>query len=104
MPRLTVTIDEEHEEILAEKSGDDGPYESKSEAVRMFIEKYEAAQERVEELEQEVERLRNEKRLILEDRDEKQELARYVEEEQTWRQAGIITRTKWWLYGKPESA
>lgn len=67
-------------------------------------EEAERLREEVDELQTEVERLRNEKRLILEEREEKNELARYVEEEQTWRQAGIITRTKWWLYGKSETA
>ena len=104
VPRLTVTIDEDHEEILEAKSGDGGPYESKSEAVRMFIEEYETTHERIEELERTVDRLRNEKQAIIEQREENQELARYVDEERTWRQAGIVTRTKWWLLGKPESA
>ena len=99
MPRLTVTIDEDQKAFLEEKSGDDGPYESKSEAVRKCIQAY----ERVEELEREVERLRNEKRTILEQREENNELTRYVEEERSWRQAGIVTRAKWWIWGKTES-
>lgn len=50
--------------------------------------------------------LRTEKRTILDQREEKQELARYVERERTlteqWRQAGIITRTMWKLLGASE--
>jgi metal-responsive CopG/Arc/MetJ family transcriptional regulator len=59
--------------------------------------------DRVTELETELERVKKEKRLILEDRDEKQELVRYVEDERTfeqkWRKAGLTTRLKWKLFG-----
>jgi len=61
--------------------------------------------EEVDELQTEVERLRNEKQLVLEEREEKQKLARYVEEErrveQQWREAGLATRMKWRLLGMP---
>lgn len=96
VPRLTITLTEEQAERVAELSGDGGPYESKSEAVRMLIQRG----ERVDELEQKAERLEREKRLILEEREEKRELARYVEDEQAWRSAGLTTRAKWWLFGK----
>lgn len=59
--------------------------------------------DRVDELEAELERVKREKRLILEDREEKQELVRYVEDERTfeqkWRKAGFTTRVKWRLFG-----
>lgn len=62
-------------------------------------------QETIDDLDRDVERLQNEKRLILEDREEKQELVRYVEEERTveerWRRAGLATRLKWRLTGMP---
>ena len=62
-------------------------------------------QETIDDLETDVDRLQNEKRLILEDREEKQDLVRYVEEErneqQRWRQAGLATRLKWRLTGMP---
>lgn len=57
--------------------------------------------EEVDELRRENERLHREKRQILEQREETKELARYVEDELSWRQQGIITRMKWWLTGKP---
>ncbi|ELY58733.1 ribbon-helix-helix protein, CopG family [Natronococcus jeotgali] len=57
MPRLTVTITEEQAELLEEKTGDGGEYESKSEAVRHFITEYELLTERVDELQQERDRL-----------------------------------------------
>ena len=59
--------------------------------------------DRVNELETELERLKNEKRLILEDRDEKQELVEYVRSERTaeqrWREAGLAKRLRWKLFG-----
>lgn len=62
-------------------------------------------QERVDELETELERVKNEKRLLLEDREEKKELVRYVEQERTveqqWREAGLTTRMRWRLFGMP---
>ena len=62
-------------------------------------------QERVAELETELDRVKNEKRLLLEEREEKAELVRYVKQERTaeqrWREAGFGTRLKWRLLGMP---
>lgn len=30
------------------------------------------------------------------------ELVEYVEEERSWRSAGLGTRMKWWIFGKDE--
>lgn len=98
VPRLTITLREEQAERVAELSGEGGPYESKSEAVRKLIQ----AGERVGELEEKVDRLEREKRLILEEREEKRELARYVEEEMSYREAPLSTRLRWWVFGKGE--
>lgn len=105
MPRLTITITEEQEEILESKSGDDGEYESKSEVVRFFIENG----ERIEELEQEIERLTRERRQLLEQRGEHDELVRYAQDEreqrerrQERRQEPAWTRAWWWLIGEPD--
>lgn len=95
MPRITVSVSEEQDEILADLAADDGPYESKSEAMRSFIN----ADEQVRELEQEVERLNRERRQLLEQRSENTELRRYVEDEQRYRQAGLMQRLKWWVRG-----
>ena len=58
---------------------------------------------RIDELQTDVERLQNEKQLILDERDQKQELMRYVENERTaeqrWREAGLGQRIKWRLFG-----
>lgn len=95
MPRITVSVSDEQDERLAELSTDGGPYESKSEAMRSFI----GTDERVRELEQEVERLNRERRQLLEQRSENTELRRYVEDEQRYRQGGMIQRLKWWVRG-----
>lgn len=55
MPRLTVTITEDQNDLVEDLSGENGEYESKSAAVRNFIQ---AGEER-EELQAEVERLRD---------------------------------------------
>lgn len=55
MPRLTVTITEEQNDLVEDLSGENGEYESKSAAVRNFIQ----AGEQRQELQAEVERLRD---------------------------------------------
>jgi len=55
MPRLTVTITEDQNDLVEDLSGENGEYESKSAVVRNFIQ---AGEER-EELQAEVERLRD---------------------------------------------
>jgi Arc/MetJ-type ribon-helix-helix transcriptional regulator len=54
MPRLTITISEDQSELLEELSGEAGEYDSKSEAVREFIQ----AGERQVELQAQVDELR----------------------------------------------
>jgi Arc/MetJ-type ribon-helix-helix transcriptional regulator len=110
MPRLTVTITDEQDELLNEITGDDGEYESKSAAVRSFIQ----IGERMDELEQENDRLRKEKRLIIEEQKEHSELVEYVEREKSLqerreareerqearRNAPIWKRGYWMIFGK----
>jgi Arc/MetJ-type ribon-helix-helix transcriptional regulator len=108
MPRLTVTIDDDQADYLDAVSGDGGEYASKSAAVRAFIQAAADRDGRVERLEQEVDRLRREKRQLLEEREEKKQLANYVETEreveQRWRQADVVTRMKWRVFGMPDEA
>jgi Arc/MetJ-type ribon-helix-helix transcriptional regulator len=108
MPRITVTLDDEHVKLIEEHVGDDAEYASKSGAVRGFIDRYEqcmqqltAKEARIQELEQEVEQLREEKRKLLRDREEHGELVRYVEDELSYREAPLSKRVRWWLFGKP---
>jgi DNA repair exonuclease SbcCD ATPase subunit len=113
MTRITFTAESMHEDIIEEVENEED-VESRAEAVRECITRYADLQQRVEELQQEVseqetelERLRNEKRLILEERNEKEELANYVEEErrveQRWREASLTKRMKWKVFGMPSS-
>ena len=103
MTRLTVSVSDEEAEIIEELSGDDGPYESKSEAMRACISSY----ERAEELQQENQRLRREKRAVIERRDEHRELVEYVEGERELqkmererRNAPIWRRIRWFIRGR----
>jgi len=103
MPRLTVTVDEEHAAVIEELSSDDGEYASKSEAMRACIQAY----ERVAELETENDRLRREKRAVIEQRDEHRELVEYVEGERELqkmererRNAPLWERIKWFVLGR----
>jgi Arc/MetJ-type ribon-helix-helix transcriptional regulator len=100
MGRLTVSLTDEEEEIIDEKVGDDGEYESKSEFVRNCIQ----AHNEVADLEQTIERLQREKGMILEQREEHSQLQRDVEEERSYRNAGLRTRIKWWMFGKPSES
>lgn len=79
---------------------------SDAEAVRECIrrsQRLDDAHDRIDDLEKEVERLKREKRIVLEERNEKQELARYAERRRTLEEqraaAGLATRAKWWLFG-----
>lgn len=60
----------------------------------------------IAELHERIEYLENRERVILEERQEKQELVRYVEDERTaaeqWRQAGLLTKAKWAVTGMPD--
>lgn len=76
---------------------------SDAEAVRECIRRSQRLDEleaRVADLETEVERLRSEKRTLIRDREERGELVAYVEAEEARRSAGLLTRTKWWLFGR----
>lgn len=52
------------------------------------------------ELERENERLRDGKQVLIKDREDRDALVEYVEEEISYREAGLATRAKWWLFGK----
>jgi len=109
MNRVSVSLNDEHVEALSEFQ-EAHDFSSRSEAVRQLFAKYEELQADHEELNatceslrKEVERLKREKRLILEEREEKDELMRYVKEERTaeqrWREAGLGTRIRWKIFG-----
>lgn len=101
MQQITVKLPDDTAESLNDtaESQYDG---NRSDAIRDLLEKGLEADDRIAALEQENERLRNEKRMLIQDREEKTELVEYVEEERSWRSAGIGTRMKWWLFGKDD--
>lgn len=110
MQQITLRIPEDTLKNLEEEADEHGV--SRSEYIRDVLETrnehaedVDELQERIDELETELERVRNEKRLILEERDEKNELVRYVETERTRQErkdtAPIWTRAKWKVFGMP---
>ncbi len=105
VPRLTITLPEEMDDRIAELSGDSGPYESKSEAVRNLIRQG----ERLEEVERERDRLEEKLQVANSQADDVGELVEYVEHERAVRerererrQAPIWERAKWWVLGEPD--
>ena len=125
MPRLTITITDEQSDLLDELSGDSGPYESKSEAVRDFIQQSQPEsrhehtgtqdelqrvraeyEDRIAELETELERTKREKRQILDLRDDHSELVAAEQRKQSradrWAKAGWWTKLKWSARGMPD--
>ena len=113
MQKVSVSLLDDHVDRLEtrQEQGDAG---SRSEALRQIFDEYdelhtecERLRTRCEELETELERVRNEKRLLLEERDEKAELVKYVEQERDLqerreerRSAPAWKRAKWWLFGR----
>jgi len=115
--RTSVSLNDELSSYVGEVSSSTG--ENDAEAIREAIRhareqdarlddleaENEQLQQRVDDLETELDRVRNEKRLLLEEREEKAELVKYVEQERTaeqrWREAGLWTRAKWKVLGMP---
>ena len=103
MARLTVSVSDEQEAFVEEKSGDGGEYESKSSFVRECLNRY----ERVDELEAQVSDLRNQLRAANSRSDDMGDLAEYVEGERDLqrmererRNAPIWRRVYWLIYGR----
>ena len=92
--KISVTLRSEQVGALSDLVGDE--YENRSEAVRGLLDKGFA----YDEIEATADRLERQLAQVIDERDEHQELVAYVEEEQTWREAPLLTRMKWWLYGK----
>lgn len=94
MESVSTRLDDETYRLIRETADERGV--SMAEILREYIEKG----RQYDDLERENNRLRAEKRMLIQDREEKTELVEYVEEERSWRSAGIGTRMKWWLFGK----
>ena len=113
MEQITLRIGAETLEELEDEAEDQDA--SRSEYIRHILESRSEHAEhnentdelhgRIEELERDLERVRREKQMILEEREEKQELVRYVEDErsaeQQWREAALTKRLKWRVFGMP---
>jgi Arc/MetJ-type ribon-helix-helix transcriptional regulator len=119
MPRLTITIDDDQSELLDELTQESGEYESKSAAVRDFIQageerreleaeieklrdRLDSREERIEELESQLRKRSNIEEKI-EDLPEKMRGAEtYTERRQRkLDEASITQRLKWRLTGVP---
>lgn len=126
MPRFTISVDDDLNEFVENLADEDGPYSSKSKAAAALlaearelreseyddIDELFATADRVEDLEDELEHqearaddLRRQLKAANAKNDRMQELANYVEDErrveQQWREAGLLTKTKWRLFGMP---
>lgn len=103
MRQITVRLPEEMIDDLEAEAEAEGV--SRSEYIRDVLDsRDDGAEDRVAELEEEVERLKREKRLVLKEREEKRELAKFAEDqrtaEQRRREAGLATRARWFLFGE----
>ena len=94
--RARTTSGESYVDLLDELSSEGGPCTNRSETMRMIIDQYNEQTE----LAKEVERLNRERRQLLEQREEHNELVRYVDDELSYREKGLLTRARWWLFGK----
>lgn len=126
MPRFTISVDDDLNEFVEDLASEDGPYSSKSKAAATLLaearelheseyddlEELFAKADRVDELEADlehtearVEDLRRQLQAANAKDERVQELANYVEDErrveQQWREAGLLTKTKWKIFGMP---
>lgn len=102
--RITVTLPEDMADRIAELSGDEGPYESKSEAVRNLIRQG----EQYDDVAQERDRLEEKVAAANTRADDVGEIVEYVERERAVRErererrrAPIWERARWWILGEP---
>jgi metal-responsive CopG/Arc/MetJ family transcriptional regulator len=105
MEQITLRIPQETLESLESEAEEHGV--SRSEHIRTVLESRNEHEENtaelrseIDDLETTVERLQNEKRMLLEQTDEHSQLVRYVESEQSYREASLPQRLKWWVFGR----
>jgi len=126
MPRFTISVDDGLNEFVENLADEDGPHSSKSKAAAALLaearelheseyddlEELFAKADRVDELEADlehtearVEDLRQQLQAANAKDEQVQELATYIEDErrveQQWREAGLLTKTKWKVFGMP---
>jgi len=126
MPRFTISVDDGLNEFVENLADEDGTHSSKSKAAAALLaearelheseyddlEELFAKADRVDELEADlehtearVEDLRRQLQAANAKDEQVEELATYVEDErrveQQWREAGLLTKTKWKVFGMP---
>lgn len=106
MKQITLRLPEDTLDELEAEAEERGV--SRSEHIRDILDdrhRVEQLEARVDELETEVERQQRARRQLLEQREEHDELVAAVQEERSVerrrREAGVMTRAKWWLTGMP---
>ena len=92
--KISVTLRSEQVGELSDLVGKE--YENRSEAVRGVLDKGFA----YDEIQATADRLERQLAQVIDEREERQEIVAYVEEEQSWREAPLSTRVKWWVFGK----
>jgi regulator of replication initiation timing len=99
--KISIVVGEEHVDVLEDVEEDeDRDVRSRSEAVRTIIDEWEELREECEDLRTENERLRDRIMALIDEREERTELVRFVDEEEERRRAPAWTRAKWWLLGR----
>ena len=114
MDRISITLPEKHLKRLDELSGENKPYDSRSEAIREIIREYDHLQDRVSDLEDDVSALKAERddlrrqlREVNSRNDDVDELMEYIREEKSLQQeererrnAPVWMRAKFWIFGR----
>lgn len=94
MERLTVRVPEDLLEEIEDLADQEDV--SNSEAARTLLRQGVEA----EDIRRENQRLQQQLGVLIEDREERTQLVRYAETEREYREAGLSTRLKWWLFGR----
>lgn len=93
MKQTTIRLPEEMIEALEQEARDRGM--KRSEHMRQVLD----SRSEYDKLRNRIDRLEREKRMILEQREENQELVRYAETERTYREGSLLQRLRWWFRG-----
>lgn len=92
--KISVTLNSEQVGEIEDLVGSE--YENRSEAIRDLLDKG----LQYEDLEQRADRLEREKAQILDQREENQSLVRYAETERAYREASLMDRLRWFVFGR----
>ena len=98
MAQISLRLPDELLESLDEEAEERNV--SRSQYIRDTLESRHGLRREIAECDREIERLNRERRQLLEQREENQQLRRYVENDVEWHEASLPTRLRWWLFGK----